>query len=102
MAHVGHLSMRTKPGAYARVAARYRNFAEDVMAHHPNLHDVVIVGDAARNVIEGFGIWDNAAQAAKLEDTRDFASFLRDVEPDLAEPIRRSAPELLWRLRPRP
>jgi quinol monooxygenase YgiN len=102
MAHVGHLSMKTKPGAYARVAARYRRCAEEVMAHHANLHDVVIVGDAARSVIEGFGIWENAAQASKLEDTRDFAAFQADVEPDLAEPIQRSAPELICRLRPRP
>ena len=94
--------MKTKPGAYQRVAYRYHLFAKDVMAHHANLHDVIIVGNAASNAIEGFGIWENAAQAATLEDTKDFASFLADVEPDLAAPIARSDLKLLYRLKPRP
>jgi hypothetical protein len=94
--------MKTKPGSYARVAARYHRFAEEVMAHHPNLHDVLIVGDPATNNVEGFGIWENAAQAATLEDTRDFAAFLADVEPDLAAPIERSDLQVLYRMKPRP
>ena len=56
--------MKTKPGAYQRVADRYHLFAKDVIAHHANLHDVIIVGNAASNAIEGFGIWENAAQVA--------------------------------------
>src|SRR5688572_4936667 len=101
MAHVGHLWMKAKPGSYAKVSARYHRFADEVMAHHPTLHDVVILGDPARNQVEGFGIWENDVEAATLEDTEDFAAFLADVQPDLAEPIRRSALELLFRLKPR-
>ena len=102
MAHVGHLWMKSKPGEYKKVADRYHRFAEEVMAHHKNLHDVVIVGDPARNIVEGFGIWENAAQAATLEDTKDFAAFLADVEPELAEPLQRRDLHLLYRLKPRP
>lgn len=102
MAHVGHLSMKTKPGKYAKVSARYRQFADQVMSHHDDLHDVLIVGDPARNMVQGFGIWDNAAEAATLEDTADFAAFLADVEGDLAQPIDRNDLELLYRLDPRP
>jgi hypothetical protein len=102
LAHVGHLWMKTKPGRYAKVSARYRSFADQVMAHHADLHDVIIVGSPAQNTVEGFGIWENAAEAATLEDTEDFASFLADVESDLAQPIQRSDLELLYRLRPRP
>jgi hypothetical protein len=29
----------------------------------------------ALNIVEGFGIWENAEQAASLEDTKDFANF---------------------------
>ena len=101
MAHGGHLSMKTRPGAYQRIADRYHQFAGDVMAHHPNLHDVLIVGDPASNTIQGFGTWENAAQAAALEDTKDFASFLASVEPDLAEPITRNDLKVLYRLNPR-
>jgi quinol monooxygenase YgiN len=102
MGHVGHLSMKAKPGSYARVSAHYHRFADDVMAHHSNLDDVLIVGDPAKNIVEGFGTWEDAAQAATLEDTRDSAAFLADVEPDLAEPIQRSDLQVLYRLKPRP
>ena len=102
MAHVGHMSIKSKPGSYAKVSARYKRFAEEVMAHHPDLHDVVIVGDPARNQVEGFGIWDNVAEAATLEDTQDFAAFLADINADLAQPVDRSDLELLYRLKPRP
>ena len=102
MPHVGHTSLKSKPGAYAKVAARYKQFAEEVMAHHDDLHDVIIVGDPARNMVQGFGIWDSAAESATLEDTADFAAFLKDVEPDLAQPVDRSDLELLYRMKPRP
>ena len=102
MAHVGHTTLKSKPGSYAKVAARYKQFAEDVMAHHPTLHDVIIVGDPGRNQVEGFGIWDNAAEAATLEDTKDFETFLADVQAHLSQPVDRSDLELLYRLKPRP
>jgi hypothetical protein len=102
MSHVGHLWMKTKPGCYAKVSTRYRTFADHVMAHHADLHDVIIVGSPAQNTVEGFGIWENADEAATLEDTQDFASFLADVESDLAQPIQRSDLQLLYRRRPRP
>ncbi len=82
--------------------ARYRSFADQVMAHHADLHDVIIVGDPAQNTVQGFGIWENAAEAATLEDTEDFASLLADVEAHLAQPIQRTDLQLLYRLRPRP
>ena len=44
---------------------RYRRFVARVLAHHANLHDVVFVGSPAENRIEGWGIWENAEQAAK-------------------------------------
>jgi hypothetical protein len=93
--------MKTKPGSYLRVSARYRTFADQVMAHHADLHDVVIIGNPAQNTVEGFGIWENATEAATLEDTGDFASLLADVESDLAQPIERNDLQLLYRLRPR-
>jgi hypothetical protein len=102
MPHVGHMSLKAKPGSYAKLAARYRKFADEVMAHHADLHDVVIVGDPAKNTVEGFGIWDNAAEAATLEDTKDFAAFLKDIEAELAQAVERSDLELLYRLKPRP
>ena len=101
MAHVGHMWMKTKPGSYAKVAARYRRFVDEVMTHHPALHDVIIVGEPAQNTVEGFGIWENAVEAATLEDTQDFATFLGDVEPDLAQPVQRTDLELISRLGPR-
>ena len=101
MAHVGHMLMKTKPGRYAKMSERYRNFADQVMAHHADLHDVIIVGDPAQNTVEGFGIWENAAEAATLEDTQDFASFLAEIEADLAHPIERTDLQLLYRYRPR-
>src|SRR6266540_5900715 len=85
MAHVGHMWMKTKPGSYAKVSARYRSFVDQVMAHHADLHDIIVIGNPAQNTIEGFGIWDNAAEAASLEDTQDFASLLADVESHLAQ-----------------
>ena len=90
MSHVGHMSLETKPGSFKKVCDRYHQFAEEVLAHHANLHDVIIIGNQAQNVLEGFGIWENAEQAASLEDTQDFAQFLADIEGDLASPIRRN------------
>jgi hypothetical protein len=72
------------------------------MVHHANLHDVVVVGDPSRNEVEGFGIWDDVSQAATLEDTQDFATFLADIQADLAQPVGRTDLELLYRLKPRP
>jgi hypothetical protein len=102
MSHVGHLWMKTKPGSYAKVSERYRRFADQVMAHHADLHDVIIVGSPAQNTVEGYGIWENAEEAATLEDTEDFAAFLADVKSDLAQPVERSDLQLLYRLRPQP
>ena len=65
------------------------------------MDDVIIVGDPAQNTVEGFGIWENAAEAATLEDTQDFASFLAEIEADLAHPIERTDLQLLYRYRPR-
>ena len=102
MAHVGHMTLKTKPGSYAKVSARYRRFVEEVMEHHGDLHDVVVAGSPSENRIEGYAIWENAKEAATLEDTKDFTSFLADVEPDLAKPVERTDFELIYRLRPRP
>ncbi|MDG2381628.1 MAG: hypothetical protein P8N76_08130 [Pirellulaceae bacterium] len=68
------------------------------MAHNNDLHDVVIIGDASRNVIEGFGIWEHAAHASNLEDGQDFAAFIADVTDNLAEPLNRNDLELLYRM----
>ena len=78
MSHVAHLSLQAKPGAFQKVCDRYHQFAQEVLAGHPDLHDVIIVGNQAQNIVEGFGIWENAEQAASLEDTEAFAKFLAD------------------------
>jgi|GEM_PF-176459 hypothetical protein len=101
MSHVGHLSLKSKPGSFQKVCDRYHLFAEEVLAHHPDLHDVIIVGNQAQNNIEGFGIWENAADAASLEDTEAFAAFLNDIEGDLAEPIQRNDLLVFYRLNPK-
>jgi hypothetical protein len=43
MSHVAHLSLQTKPGSFQKVCDRYHQFAEEVLASHPDLHDVIIV-----------------------------------------------------------
>ena len=101
MSHVGHISLKSKPGSFKKVCDRYHLFAEQVMAHHPDLHDVIIVGNQAQNNIEGFGIWENAADAASLEDTADFAAFLNDIQADLAEPIQRNDLLVFYRMNPK-
>ncbi len=101
MSHVAHLSLQTKPGSFQKVCDRYHQFAEEVLASHPDLHDVIIVGNQAQNVIEGFGIWENAEQAASLEDTADFAKFLADIEGNLAAPVGRNDLLVFYRMRPR-
>ena len=101
MSHVGHISLKSKPGSFKKVCDRYHQFAEQVMAHHPDLHDVIIVGNQAQNTIEGFGIYEDASHAAALEDTQDFAAFLVDVADDLAEPFHRNDLVLLYRMNPK-
>jgi hypothetical protein len=101
MSHVGHLSLKSKPGSFKKVCDRYHQFAVEVMAHHPDLHDVIIVGNQALNNIEGFGIWENAADAASLEDTQDFAVFLKDIQDDIAEPVQRNDLLVFYRMNPK-
>ena len=101
MSHVGHISLQTKPGTFQKVCDRYHQFAQEVLAGHPDLHDVIIVGNQAQNVIEGFGIWENAEQAASLEDTADFAKFLSDIEDHLAAPVGRNDLLVFYRMKPR-
>jgi hypothetical protein len=98
MSHVAHLSLQTKPGSFQKVCDRYHRFAEEVLASHPDLHDVIIVGNQAQNVIEGFGIWENAEQAASLEDTQAFADFLADIESNLASPVGRNDLLVFYRM----
>ena len=102
MAHVGHSWLKTNPGSYQKVCDRYHQFASEVLAHNADLHDVIIVGNQAQNTIEGFGIWENPAHAAALEDTQDFAAFMADVVNDLAEPMHRNDLDLLYRMNPKP
>ena len=99
MAHVGHSWLKTKPGSYKKVCERYHRFAEEIIAHNKDIHDVVIAGNPAQNTIEGFAIWENATHAANLEDTHDFAVFLADVESELAEPFKRNDLDLLFRMK---
>ena len=100
MAHVGHSWLKTKPGSFQKVCDRYKQFASEVLAHNADLHDVIIVGNQAQNIIEGFGIYEDASHAASLEDTQDFAAFLADVADDLAEPFHRNDLVLLYRMNP--
>jgi hypothetical protein len=53
------------------------------------------------NIVEGFGIWENADQAASLEDTKDFADFLADIEANLAAPVERSDLLVFYRMNPK-
>ena len=101
MAHVGHSWLKTKPGSFQKVCDRYKQFASEVLAHNTDLHDVIIVGNQAQNIIEGFGIYEDASHAASLEDTQDFAAFLADVANDLAEPFHRNDLVLLYRMNPK-
>ena len=101
MSHVAHLSLQTKPGSFQKVCDRYHQYAEEVLASHQDLHDVIIVGYQAQNVIEGFGIWENAEQAASIEDTADFAKFLADIEGDLAAPVGRNDLLVFYRMNPK-
>ncbi len=101
MAHVGHSWLKTKPGSFQKVCDRYKQFASEVLAHNADLHDVIIVGNQAQNIIEGFGIYEDASHAAALEDTQDFAAFLTDVADDLAEPFHRNDLVLLYRMNPK-
>jgi len=72
------------------------------LAHNTALHDLIIVGNQAQNTIEGYGIWENPAHAAALEDTQDFAAFMADVINDLAEPCHRNDLDLLYCMNPKP
>lgn len=101
MAHVGHSWLKTKPGSFQKVCDRYKQFASEVLAHNADLHDVIIVGNQAQNIIEGFGIYEDANHAAALEDTEDFTAFLADVADDLAEPFHRNDLVLLYRMNPK-
>ena len=101
MAHVGHTWLKIKPGSFQKVCDRYKQFASEVLAHNSDLHDVIIVGNQAQNIIEGFGIYEDASHAASLEDTQDFAVFLADVANDLAEPFHRNDLVLLYRMNPK-
>lgn len=98
MAHVGLAKLKTKPGSYQKVCDRYHTFATEVMARNKDLHDVIIVGNQAENIIHGFGIWENAAHAASLEDGIDFAKLMSDIGDDLAEPFGREDLVLLYRM----
>lgn len=102
MAHVGHSWLKTKPGSYKKVCDRYHQFAQEVMSHNADLHDVIIVGNQAQNTIEGYGVWENPAHAAALEDTQDFAAFMADITNDLAEPYHRNDLDILCRMNPKP
>jgi hypothetical protein len=101
MSHVAHLTLQTKPGSFQKVCDRYHQFAQEVLADHPDAHDVIIVGNQAQNNIEGFGIWENAEQAASLEDTESFANFLADIENDLAAPVKRNDLLVFYRMNPK-
>ena len=52
MAHVGHSWLKTKPGSFQKVCDRYKQFASEVLAHNADLHDVIIVGNQAQNIID--------------------------------------------------
>ena len=101
MAHVGHSWLKTKPGSFQKVCDRYKQFASEILAHNADLHDVIIVGNQAQNIIESFGIYEDASHAAALEDTQDFAAFLADIADDLAEPFHRNDLVLLYRMNPK-
>jgi hypothetical protein len=101
MSYVAHLSLQTKPGSFQKVCDRYHQFAQEVLAGHPDLHDVIIVGNQALNIVQGFGIWDNADQAASLEDTESFSKFLADIEANLAAPIGRNDLLVFYRMNPK-
>jgi hypothetical protein len=102
MPHVGHSWLKTKPGSYKKVCDRYYQFSKDLVSHHPDLHDVMVIGNQAQNIIEAFGIWENASHAASLEDSQDFADLMADIADDLAEPYHRNDLELLYRMNPKP
>ena len=99
MSHVAHLSLKTKPGSFQKVCDRYHQFAVEVMSLHPDLHDVILVGNQSGNDLEGFGIWENAEAAASLEDTENFAAFMYDIQDELAEPIERNDLVVFYRMR---
>ena len=101
MSHVARLSLQTKPGSFQKVCDRYHLFASEVLVGHPDLHDVIIMGNQALNIIEGFGIWENAEQAASLEDTESFVNFLADIGTDLAAPVRRNDLLVFYRMNPK-
>ena len=101
MAHVGHSWLKTKPGSFQKVCDRYKQFAWEVLAHNADLHDVIIVGNQDQNIIESFGIYEDASHAAALEDTQDFAALLADIADDIAEPFHRNDLVLLYRMNPK-
>jgi len=102
MSHVAHLSLKTKPGSFKKVCDRYHQFAVEVMSLHPDLHDVILVGNQAGNDLEGFGIWENPEAAASLEDTENFATFMKDIQDELAAPIERNDLVVFYRMSPQP
>jgi hypothetical protein len=101
MAHVGNRYLKAKPGRYQKVCDRYHQFAKDVLAHNPNLHELIIVGDETQNTLRGFGIWESEMHAHAMEKTQEFTKFMSDITDDLDEALHRNDLRLLFHKNPK-
>src|SRR3954453_15599418 len=73
--YVAEFTLNAKPGHYAEVAALYSAFAAEFLSYHPALETVVILGDGARGVGGGIGVFPDRPAADSVNSDPEFAAF---------------------------
>ena len=93
--YVSEFTLHAKPGQFEPVAELYSAFARDFLGQQPALQNVLILGDEARGIVRGIGIFDDEGSADAVNSNPEFAAFNEAVEPLLASPSERVELELL-------
>jgi quinol monooxygenase YgiN len=93
--HVAEFTLHAKPGHYGEVAEIYSEFAAGFLSGHPALQTVLILGDEARGVVRGVGVWTDEESADAVNSDPEFASFNDRIGPLLASPSERAELQLL-------
>jgi quinol monooxygenase YgiN len=93
--YVAEFTLHAKPGHFEQVAEIYSEFAAGFLSEHPALQVVLILGDEARGVVRGVGVYADREAADDVNSDPEFASFNDRVAPLLASPSERSELRLL-------
>ena len=77
------------------MAALYSAFAAEFLSDHPALETVMILGDEARGVVRGIGVFTDRPAADSVNSDPEFAAFNHAVAAMLSDTPKRVELELL-------